>query len=224
MPSSTSRRRLSRGTVLRAAVDLVDAEGLDALTMRRLASELGVEAMSLYHYVANKDALLTGVIDQVATQVVAAVEELGLASPSTDWRGDLRAMILTARQVMLRHPWAPALIAERATLSLPVIVHHERAVGLMREGGFSWDLAHHALHALGSRMMGFTQELFQPAPGEDEPEMPSDAFPNLAGMLASIGHDPHDSVLGWCDDQTEFEFTLDLILAGLERLRASAAA
>lgn len=213
-----ARAPLTRYAVLRAAVDLIDAEGIDALTMRRLAADLGVEAMSLYHHVANKDALLAGVIDLVVQEVLDAVDALGLRTPSTQWRTDLRRVILTAREVMLHHPWAPELIETQATLSVPVIVHHDRVLGLMRDGGFSWDLAHHSLHALGSRIMGFTQELFQPDPGgEATPELDPDAFPNLGAMLAQIAHDPADPSLGWCDDQTEFEFALDLMLEGLER-------
>jgi len=96
----------------------------------------------------------------------------------------------------------------------------------MRHGGFSYDLAHHALHAMGSRPLGFTQELFDPAGGaggQDASAMQeqmSSQYPHLVGMLMEISHDDPDSTLGWCDDQTEFEFGLDLILDGLERLRA----
>ena len=98
-------------------------------------------------------------------------------------------------------------------------------VGLMRDGGFTYDQIHHALHALGSRALGFSQELFSPGdgpPGERSAAMPAamaQALPNLAGMLAEIVHDDPNT-LGWCDDQTEFEFGLDLILDGLDRLRA----
>jgi hypothetical protein len=90
----------------------------------------------------------------------------------------------------------------------------------MLAGGFSHDLGHHALHALGSRALGFSQELFDPGPGDGEPpaEMVA-AFPHLTAMLAEVAHDDPDSTLGWCDDQTEFEFGLDLILDGLDRLR-----
>lgn len=221
-----ARPPLTRQAVLRAAVTLIDQEGLESLTMRRLATDLGVEAMSLYHHVGGKEALLAGVIDLVADEVVVAVDGLTLPDPSTDWQGDLRRVILTAREVMLTHPWAPELIETRATLSLPVIAHHERVLRIMRDGGFTWDLAHHALHALGSRIMGFSQELFRPdaagdgSGGAQAPELPPEAFPQLAGMLASVSHDPQDPSLGWCDDQTEFEFALDLMLGGLERLRA----
>jgi hypothetical protein len=95
----------------------------------------------------------------------------------------------------------------------------------MRDGGFSYDLVHHALHALGSRALGFTQELFDPAGGSSAssadamPDNAADLFPNLVAMLGEIAHDDPESTLGWCDDQTEFEFGLDLILDGLDRMR-----
>ena len=98
----------------------------------------------------------------------------------------------------------------------------------MRDGGFSYDLAHHALHALGSRALGFAQELFDPGDGAGDEEgtaalaAMADQFPHLVGMMAEIAHDDPDSTLGWCDDQTEFDFGLDLILDGLDRMRQSA--
>lgn len=87
------------------------------------------------------------------------------------------------------------------------------------------DLAHHALHALGSRALGFTQELFDPSSGAGDEtaaaEM-AEQLPHLVGMMAEIAHDDPDSTLGWCDDQAEFEFGLDLILDGLDRMRTTA--
>jgi hypothetical protein len=96
----------------------------------------------------------------------------------------------------------------------------------MRDGGFSYDLIHHALHALGSRALGFTQELFDPGTGSSGDdadaglESMAGQLPYLVGMMAEIAHDDPDTTLGWCDDQTEFEFGLDLILNGLDRMRA----
>jgi hypothetical protein len=106
-----------------------------------------------------------------------------------------------------------------------VIFYYEGILEIMRRGGFSYDLAHHAMHALGSRALGFTQELFQPedASAEEASEemmaAMADQLPYLAGMMLEIAHDDPDSTLGWCDDQTEFEFGLDLMLDGLERIR-----
>jgi hypothetical protein len=96
----------------------------------------------------------------------------------------------------------------------------------MRDGGFPYDQCHHALHALGSRALGFTQELFDPGDGTVDADATAalasmaDHLPHLAAMMTDVAHDDPDSTLGWCDDQTEFEFGLDLILDGLDRLRA----
>ncbi|MGI5200046.1 TetR/AcrR family transcriptional regulator [Spirillospora sp. CA-108201] len=219
---------LSRGRVLRAAVRLADRDGLDSLTMRRLAQEVGVEAMSLYHHVANKEAVLDGVVEVVLDEIMTAVREAGAPPPERDWRAALRARILAARDVLLRHRWAPQLLGGRTTMNPVVIAYYDEVVGLLRAGGFSFDLAHRALHVLGSRALGFAQELFQP--GDAQPagdpavmEQMAGRFPHLAGMLADAVHDDPGGTLGFCDDQFEFEFALDLILEGLERRRAAGA-
>lgn len=186
------RGRLSHQLVLRAAVELADREGLDALTMRRLAAELGVEAMSLYHHVANKEALLDGVVEAVTDEVVVAVAGLEGPDPADDWRGAMRARILAARSVMLRHPWVPRVLVTRTSMNPAMIGYYDGVLGVLRAGGFDWDLAHHAVHALGSRALGFVQEPFQP-----------------------------DQRPGGCDDQREFEFGLDVLLDGLERRRSA---
>jgi AcrR family transcriptional regulator len=186
--------------------------------MRRLAEELGAEAMSLYYHVAKKEDVLDGIVDVVAQEVNAAVARL---EDGPDWKRTARRRILAARQVFLRHRWAPALFETRSSTSLAVLKYYDSLVGLMREGGFSHDRIHHALHALGSRALGFSQELFDPGAGASA-EVPADLaaqLPNLIGMLSEIAHDDPDSTLGWCDDQAEFEFGLDVILDGLDRLR-----
>lgn len=219
---------LNRRRVLRGAVELADRDGLDALTMRRLAQELGVEAMSLYHHVANKEAVLDGVIEVVIGEILEAVQDVDAPAPEDDWCAALRARILAAREAMLRHPWAPRVLETRTTMSPMIIGYFDGLLGILRAGGFSYDLAHHAMHALGSRALGFTQELFEPddpeaadAEADAMLEQMADHFPNIVGMLAEIAHDDPDGTLGWCDDQHEFEFGLDVILEGLERRRAS---
>jgi AcrR family transcriptional regulator len=217
---------LSRRRVLRAAVGLADRDGLDSLTMRRLAQEVGVEAMSLYHHVASKEAVFDGVVEVVVDEIMAAVDEVEAPSPEEDWRAALRARILAAREVLLRHRWAPQVLETRRTASPVVIAYLDNVVAILRAGGFSFDLAHRALHVLGSRALGFTQELFQPdgAPTANDAaaammEQMADRFPNIVGMLADAVHDDPGGTLGFCDDQFEFEFALDLILEGLERRR-----
>ncbi len=216
--TTDARIPLSRERVLQAAVALADEHGLRALTMRRLAEELGAEAMSLYYHVAKKEDVLDGIVDVVAQEINETVARL---EPGPDWRQTARRRILAARQVFLRHRWAPALFETRSSTSLEVLKYYDALVGLMREGGFSHDRIHHALHALGSRALGFSQELFDPSAGAAA-EVPAELaaqLPNLVGMLSEIAHDDPGSTLGWCDDQAEFEFGLDLILAGLDLLR-----
>jgi AcrR family transcriptional regulator len=227
-PTKTPRLPLSRERVLRAAVELADERGIESLTMRSLGQELGVEAMSLYNHVANKDAILDGAVELVIGEVLEAVEGTEALSGPAEWKPATRRRILAAREVMLRHPWAPKVLESRGELSAVVLRYYDGLLGLMFEGGFSADLAHHAMHALGSRALGFTQELY-----EEDDDVPAETvslmaqqmaaqYPNLAEMLKVVTHDA-DTTLGWCDDQFEFEFGLDLLLDGLERQRDAGA-
>lgn len=221
------RKPLTRERILEAAMALADAEGLDAITMRRLAADLGVEAMSLYHHLPNKDALLDGLVDAIIGEVNDATGE----DTGADWRAALRDRCLTARDVMVRHPWAPGLIGTRTTIPTSVIFYYEGVLGLLIEGGFSYALAHKALHALGSMSLGFVQELFSPAAtggsldvdaAEAAFEELATALPHMMAMVAAEIHANDGDVLGWCDSRAEFEFTLDLLLEGLERQRTAA--
>ncbi len=218
--TADARPKLSRDRILAAALDLADRHGIEALTMRNLAHELGVEAMSLYHHVANKEALLDGVVEQLIEEI--GTELGGFDVPDGPWRTVLRDRILAARRVMLRHKWAPSLIETRSAMTPTLLVYMNGVLGILIEGGFSWDLGHHALHALGSLALGFNQELFVPAADEPDDDLSmledlAPQLPYLVEMLAGVTHDGPDETLGWCDDQTEFEFTLDLMLDGLER-------
>src|SRR5256714_8833120 len=109
------RTPLSRERVLRAAVKVADDGGIDGLTMRRLAEELGAEAMSLYYHVANKEAVLDGIVDVILGEIMAAADEVEAACPDADWQAVLRARILAAREVFLRHRWAPQVFETRTT-------------------------------------------------------------------------------------------------------------
>jgi AcrR family transcriptional regulator len=227
-PGSQPRLPLSRERVLRAAIKVADQSGIESLTMRRLAEELGAEAMSLYYYVAGKEDLLDGIADAVVAEINEVVAVIDVPSAGASWKTAVRQRILSAREVLLRHRWAPRVLETRTGTSLAVLRYYDGLLRLMRDGGFSYDLIHHALHALGSRALGFTQELFDPSSGTSDEETAAaleamaDQIPHLVAMFTEVAHDDPDSTLGWCDDQTEFEFGLDLILDGLDKMRKTA--
>jgi len=227
-PGSQPRLPLSRERVLQAAVKIADEGGIEALTMRRLAEELGAEAMSLYYHVASKEHVLDGIAEAVIAEVNDVVGAIDAPSAGASWKTAVRRRILAAREVLLRHPWAPRVFETRTTTSPAVLLYLDGLLRLMRDGGFSYDLIHHALHALGSRALGFSQELFDPSAGTSDEETAAalqsmtDQIPHLVAMFMEVAHDDPDSTLGWCDDQTEFEFGLDLILDGLDKMRTTA--
>ncbi|MDP8907678.1 MAG: TetR/AcrR family transcriptional regulator C-terminal domain-containing protein, partial [Chloroflexota bacterium] len=145
-PLPTPREPLSRDRVLQAAVALADRSGIDALSMRKLADELGVEAMSLYYHVANKDAILDGIMDVVTS-------EIELPSDSSDWKTALRQNALSTRDVLLRHPWASGLRVSRRGDGPARLRHEEWMLRTLREAGFSKDLTYHAFHTLESHVL-----------------------------------------------------------------------
>jgi len=212
------RNRLSRDRVLRAAVALADKAGIEALSMRRLAEELGVVPMALYKHVASKEELLDGMVDIV-------IGEIGPPVSGTGWKSAVRQRILSARRSLQLHPWACAAIESRADPSPVMLAYVDSMIGMFRAGGFSAEVTHHALHALGSRLYGFTQEVFDDSASLD-PETRAalirqmqGRYPHIAEMAGAIYHDQASVVGPGCDDQFEFEFALDLLLDGLERLR-----
>jgi len=222
-----TRAPLSRERVLAAAIELADQGGIESLTMRALAERLDVEAMSLYYHVANKEALLDGVAEMVVSEVLEEVADIDTNTTPDTWKDTMRCTILRARGVMLRHKWAPMVLETRTTMNPAVLRYFHGFLEIFHNGGMSWDLAHHALHALGSRALGFSQEMFNPGPGSEDEEGSEEMLeqmmselPLFPEFMQSIVHtDPEDDTLGWCDDQTKFEFALDLMLDGLERLR-----
>jgi len=221
-----TREPLSRERILQAAVALADQGGVESLSMRKIAQELGVVPMALYKHVANKDELLDGLVDVVIGEIDPPVE-------GVDWKTAMRERILSARRALLRHPWASKVIESRAEPTPTIIGYIDSMMGIFLAGGFSVDLMHHAVHVMGSRILGFSQELF-----DDTASMPADEaiamwtqlaehYPNIAALVGEISgggisHDEESTVGGGCDDQFEFEFALDLMLDGLERLRRTA--
>ena len=228
MATTSVRMPLSRQRVLAAAMDLADAEGVSAITMRRLAADLGVEAMSLYYHVPGKEGLLDGLAEAVLDEVNAAVA--ARVRPDDLWSTALRQRCLAAREVMVRHRWAPGLLGSRSSIPAGLYPYYEEILATMIRGGLSYQLSHRAIHALGTMVLGFTQELFSPATDGgtlDEEAAEADfaamaaVLPHLTAMVASEVHDHEEDPLGWCDSQNEFEFTLDLLLDGLSKAAES---
>ena len=217
-PKTIEERRtpLTRERVLQAAVDVADRGGNEALSMRKLGQELGVDAMALYRHVRGKDDLLDGLVEVIVGQIERP-------TPDGDWKTNLREQAMAARSVMLKHPWARRVLEERGTGGPACLAYIESVLATLHDGGFSIELAHHALHVLSSRIFGFTQDLFE-EPG------PADPPPDEATMIRALAGYPrvvelamaasHEGVLGPCDDDVEFAFGLDLTLDGLERVRA----
>jgi AcrR family transcriptional regulator len=223
------RLPLTRERVLRAAVELADTRGIESLTMRNLGHEVGVEAMSLYNHVANKEAVLDGLVEVVVGEIIAAVDEIEPLSGAAGWKDVMRRRILAAREVLLRHRWAPDVLESRTDIPPSLVPYYDSVLGLMREAGFSLDLAHHAMHALGTRTLGFTRELFVTDDNDVDPEVAAvmlqqmaGRFPYLTELMRVVSHDAGSTLGSGCDDQFEFEFGLDLLLDGLERLRDGA--
>jgi AcrR family transcriptional regulator len=212
------RAPLNRDRVLRAAVALADDAGIDALNMRNLAQELGVVPMALYKHVANKEELLDGMVEVI-------VGEIDQPMPATDWKAAIRQRILSARQALLRHGWASQVIESRTNAPPIVLDYMDSLIGMFLAGGFSVDLTHHVMHALGSRMWGFTQEVFPAPPPPADPDIRAAMFsqvaarwPHIVAVATASTHDEGSAVGPGCDDEFEFEFALDALLDGFERL------
>ena len=214
------RSPLSRERVLRAAVAFADESGLEALSMRKLGEAVGVEAMSLYYHVANKDDLLDGMIDVVFS-------EIDLPSGEDGWKTAMRQRAISVRRVLSHHRWAIGLMESRASPGPATLRHHDAVIGCLRNAGFSVALTAHAFSALDSYIYGFAlQERSLPFDTPDETaelaqaimtRFPPGEYPHLAELTTE-----HVLRPGY-DYGNEFEFGLDLILDGLERANAMAA-
>ncbi len=219
--SSDAPRRapLTRARVLETAVARADQGGLEALSMRKLGQELGVEAMALYHHFANKDDLVDGMVDLVFS-------EIDLPVPGADWRAAMRDRAIAVRDALLRHRWAIGLMESRRNPGPANLRHHDAVIGSLRAGGFDIVMAAHAYSLLDSYIYGFaltkmnlpfqaSEEVGDVAQTMLEP-YPLDEYPHLMEILTD-----HVMKPGY-DYGDEFEYGLDLILDGLERARATA--
>lgn len=209
------RTQLTRQRVMEAAIELADRDGAESISMRKLAQQLHVEPMSLYTHVRNKDDLLDAMVD-------AVIGQIPMSAGGGDWKTSLRQQALAARGVVLRHPWAPRAIETRTAPGPAALGYVNAVIGILREGGFSIAQAHHALHILGSRLLGFTQALFDDS-GDLDPETAATlaselgaTHPYAVEMALAV---THSGALGPCDDDAEFAFALDFLLDGLARLR-----
>jgi AcrR family transcriptional regulator len=212
------RLPLSRDRVLRAAIVLADEGGIASLTMRKLGQELGVEAMSLYNHVANKDDIVDGIVDLVFA-------EIELPSSDGEWKAAMRRRAISLRDVLLRHRWAIGLMESRRNAGPANLGHHDAVVGSLRAGGFDITMVAHAYSVLDGYIYGFAlTKLTLPFDTSEEVAdvaqtmlrpFPVNTYPNLVAMIEHAlkpGYDYGD----------EFEYGLDLILDGLERVRGAA--
>ncbi|WP_404433882.1 TetR/AcrR family transcriptional regulator [Microbacterium lacus] len=218
-PQVASDAGLSKQRVVDEAVRLADGEGVDRLSMRRLAGVLGAGAMSLYHYVASKDELLDAMIDVVFSEIERPSDEI-------DWQSAMRQEAASTRQVLARHPWAISLMESRTTPGPANLRHREAVTACLRKAGFSVLAATHANWLINSYVYGHAlQEASLPFDTAGEladmtedvylPQLPPDEFPYLnesAAALVAANYDPSE----------EFLFGLDLVLTGLEPLRSPA--
>ena len=217
----TVRTTLTRDAVLAAAVALADEHGIASVTMRRLGEAVGVEAMSLYNHVANKEDLLDGMVDVV-------FGEIDLPTDDTDWRTAMRERARSVRRVLSRHRWAIGLMETRTSPGPATLRHHDAVIGCLRHAGFTVRLAAHAFSALDSYIYGFAlQERNLPFDTPEETAelardlltaLPADTYPHLAELTAE-----HVLRPGY-DYGDEYEFGLRLLLDGLERARVAALA
>jgi AcrR family transcriptional regulator len=218
--AASPRPVLNRERVIAAAVALADVVGVDALTIRKLAAELDVKPMTIYHYVDNKEAILDGMVDLV-------FEEIDLPPLDIDWKQAIRRRAASARVVLARHPWAAPLMESRTSPGPATLRHHDAVIGCLRAGGFSFEMTAHAYAVIDAFIYGFAlQEASLPATAGDE-------MADLAGAMSAAmpeGEYPHlvefttEHVLrpGY-DFGREFDFGLDLILDGLEAAAAARA-
>lgn len=211
-----SRTPLTPERVVAGAVTLADRIGIEPFTIRKLATELDVKPMSIYHHLPNKEAIIDGMVDLVFGEV--SVPPLGQA-----WRDAMRTRSISARAALARHPWAAPLMESRRSPGPATLRHHDAVIGCLRRGGFSIAMTAHAYALIDSFIYGFAlQEANLPATGGEsmaelaqtiiEP-LPAGELPHLMELTAE-----HILQPGY-DFGAEFEFGLELILDGLERRR-----
>lgn len=216
---STRRTPLTRERVLHGAIELADSIGVEAFTIRKLATALDVKPMTIYHHIASKEAILDGMVDIVFS-------EIELPPTDAEWRTAIRKRCLSARQVLNRHPWAPPLMESRTTPGPASLRHHDAVIGCLLRGGLSLDMTAHAYAIIDSFLYGFAlQEANLPFGGNEEISdladeivnaLPVDEYPHFVEFTIQQVLKP-----GYAFGKS-FEFGLDLILDGLDRVSRAA--
>ncbi len=216
-PGGGSRGSLTRELVLRTALAIMDESGIESLSMRLLGTRLGVEAMSLYNHVANKDEILDGVLDLV-------LDEITIPSADADWRSAMYERAVSAWRAFSRHPWASALMDSRVSSGPARLRYLDTMLGTLERAGFSLEQAARAFSVLDCYVYGFGRQRLNMASGGEEDDkkraeafrdtMPGESFPYLARMAELTMKTGYD-------EGADFEFGLNLILDGLERLQSA---
>jgi AcrR family transcriptional regulator len=218
-PPDERRVPLSREKVLRAAMAVADAGGLETLTMRTLGDELGVGPMALYRHARNRDDIVDGIVDLVFS-------EIELPASGADWKAAMRDRAISVHDALMRHRWAVGLMESRRNPGPANLRHHDAVIGSLREAGFDMAMAAHSYSLLDSYIYGFaltkmnlpfesSEEVADVAQTMLEP-FPLNAYPNLAAFITEHAMKP-----GY-DYGDEFEYGLEVILDGLERARNTA--
>ncbi len=212
--AATPRPPLTRERILAAAVVLADERGIEAVSMRGLGRELGVEAMSLYNHIEGKDDLITGLVDLVAG-------EYPLPADETDWKLALRRLYVAAHEVLLGHPWACGLMMSSKAVGPATMRYMDTVLGTLRTAGFSVELTHLGFHALDIHLLGYTmQEANFPYEREELASLATDFLRTLPPGHPHLAEHVRHHLDGFtAGDDGEFAFGLDLILDGLERRR-----
>lgn len=211
-----SRTPLSRQRVIEAALALADEGGVEALTMRKLADQLGVRAMSLYNHVANKDDLLDALVD-------AAMSEIAVPSADADWRAQVREIAVSAHETLLRHAWVVGLGA-RQRPGPGLLRYGDSLLGCFRNAGFSKELTYHAYHVIEGYILGYTTQVLNYR-AVDMTEVEDILARFRRGDFAAAYPNFTEHALQHMEPSPEqenvdgYELGLDLILDGLERLR-----
>lgn len=216
MSTPTRRPRLDLTKVVEAAIAIADEQSLDAVSMRNVAERLGVTPMALYKHVAHRSRLVDEMLDDV-------LGDLRPVQTADDWQDTVRARVLAAREVLMVHPWVRDAIETRDAATPRTLAHMDSLIAAMFDGGLSADLVHHAMHALSTRMWGFTRDVLPTPQIPDDPDERAAAMAEFASTYPAITRmattSPHPGVA--CDDDAEFAFALDLILGGVQRLHES---